>query len=437
MDSQAFFFTFGCIPLPLFIFSLYSPVMIQTDIAILGAGPGGAATALRLSYLGISSTLIDKATFPRDKICGDAISGKVTTLLHRLDPKILNRFHQMSIQSEVWGMRFFAPSGEPVDIPFPIKSPGGHAPGYVSKRVDFDQFLIDEVKRRPDIDLRLGQEITQFERTAKGWQLSTADGNPQLECRLLIIADGAHSRFSRTIAGLNKDTAHHAAALRAYYRNVGDLSKQGFIELHFIKDITPGYFWVFPLPDGMANVGLGMRSDILAKKGLNLKKALRQIIEEHPVISRRFKEAELVGKVHGFGLPLGSKTRPISGDNFVLVGDAGHLVDPITGEGIGNACYSGFIAAELAEQCLLENDFSAARLKAYDERVARVLGKEMKLSYRLQKLLSYPGVVNFMSRVVAGNQRMLHILSKMYTDFDLRLQLAKPWFWVKMFFKRQ
>ena len=410
--------------------------MIQTDIAILGAGPGGAATALRLSYLGIASTLIDKATFPRDKICGDAISGKVTTLLNRLDPDLLHRFHQLPIHVDVWGIRFFAPNGKRVDISFPVKSVAEPAPGYVSKRNDFDQFLIDEVGRRPDIDLQLGLEITQFERTAKGWQISSADGTYQLECRLLVVADGAHSRFGRTVAGMEKDPAHHAAALRAYYRNVGDMSAEGFIELHFIKDITPGYFWVFPLPDGMANVGLGMRSDILAKKGLNLKTALQRIIEKHPVISRRFEGAELIGKVHGFGLPLGSKTRPISGDHFVLVGDAGHLIDPITGEGIGNAIYSGFIAAELAEQCLLENDFSAARLKAYDERVARVLGKEMKLSYRLQKLLSYPGVVNFMSRVVTGNQRMIKLLSTMYTDFDLRLQLAKPWFWVKMFFKR-
>lgn len=410
--------------------------MMQTDIAILGAGPGGAATALRLSYLGIPSVLIDKAEFPRDKICGDAISGKVTTLLNRLDPQILHRFHQTSIQAEVWGLRLFAPNGEPVDLPFPSKPENGYAPGYVSKRLDFDQFLIDEVGRREDIELQLGQEVSRIDRIPDGWRLGSADESFQLECRFLVVADGAHSRFSRTVAGLEKDSAHHAAALRAYYRNVGDLSAEGFIELHFIRDITPGYFWIFPLPNGLANVGLGMRSDILAKKGLNLNKALRQIIEEHPTVSQRFKQAELIGKIQGFGLPLGSKTQSISGDHYVLVGDAGHLIDPITGEGIGNAFYSGFIAAELAEHCLAENDFSAERLKAYDERVARVLGKEMKFSYRLQRLMAYPGVVNFMSKVVAGNQRMLKLLSNMYTDFDLRLQLARPWFWIKMFFKR-
>ena len=67
--------------------------MIQADVCIVGAGPGGAATALKLSYLGIPSILIDKATFPRDKVCGDAISGKVTTLMSRLDPDMLKRFN--------------------------------------------------------------------------------------------------------------------------------------------------------------------------------------------------------------------------------------------------------------------------------------------------------------------------------------------------------
>ncbi|MCB0634333.1 MAG: geranylgeranyl reductase family protein [Saprospiraceae bacterium] len=410
--------------------------MISINIAILGAGPGGAATALRLSYLGIPCTLIDKAVFPRDKICGDAISGKVTTLLHRLDPVILDRFHRLSVQSDVWGLRFFSPNGVPVDVPFPIKAGSGHAPGYVCKRLDFDQFLIDEVKKRDDISLHLGQEISDFSRTVNGWQLRSKDGTFQLECRLLIVADGAQSRFSRTVAGLEKDPAHNAAALRAYYRNVSGMSEEGFIELHFIKDITPGYFWIFPLPDGMANVGLGMRSDVLAKKGLKLKDTLLQIVAESPSIKERFKDAELVDKIYGFGLPLGSKTRSISGEHYLLVGDAGHLIDPITGEGIGNAVYSGFIAAELAEQCLVENDFSAGRLKAYDERVARVLGKEMKLSYRMQKLMAYPGVVNIMARIVAGNQKMLQILSRMYSDFDLRTQLARPWFWIKMFIKK-
>ena len=118
--------------------------MIKADVCIVGAGPGGAATALKLSYLGIPCILIDKADFPRDKVCGDAISGKVTTLLNRLDPAIMQRFNEESTQIDVWGIRFVAPNMKELDIPFKpnyvkdVKS----APGYVSKRMDFDNFLI-------------------------------------------------------------------------------------------------------------------------------------------------------------------------------------------------------------------------------------------------------------------------------------------------------
>ncbi len=411
---------------------------MRSDICILGAGPGGVATALRLSYLGIPSVLIDKAEFPRDKICGDAISGKVTTLLNRLDPEILQRFNAEPVQVDIWGVRFVAPNSKVVDIPFKehyIRD-AHNAPGYVSKRVDFDNFLIEEVKRRPDIRFFPGTEITQIRRTGEGFHVQTADGQFACSSHLLIMANGAHSRFSRTYAGLEKDPAHHAAAVRAYYKGVTGFSKEEFIELHFLKELTPGYFWVFPLPNGEANVGLGMRSDFVKKRSLNLRECFLDVIENHPKIAPRFKAATLAGKVEGYGLPLGSKKQPVSGDHFMLVGDAGHLIDPLTGEGIGNAFYSGFIAAEQAEKCLKENNFSAAFLEDYDIRVARVLGEEMRLSYKLQQIGAYPYLVNIIANIIHRNRKVLNYLSDMYTDFNLREQLAKPWFWMKMLLKK-
>ena len=412
--------------------------MITTDVCIIGAGPGGVATALKLSYLGIPSVLVEKTSFPRDKVCGDAISGKVTTLLNRLDPQIMHRFKAIAIQTDIWGVRFVAPNQKVLDIPFKASKAkdAASAPGYVSKRMDFDHFLIQEVKRRDNIQYFDKQPIKHFEQTEGGYIVSNESKDFSVACKILIDSSGAHSSFSRKEVGLKKDPKHHAGAIRAYFRNVKGFSEHNFIELHYIKEVTPGYFWIFPLPNGEANVGLGMLTDIISKKKVNLKKAFADIIEKHPEIKERFKEAEQIGKIEGYGLPLGSKTRPISGAHYMLVGDAGHLIDPLTGEGIGNAFYSGFIAAEQARDCLKEQNFSAAFMKAYDVRVARVLGSEMKLSYKMQRIGQYPFLLNIVANIIYHNQKIITVISNMYTDFDLREQLVKPLFWLKLFFKR-
>lgn len=412
--------------------------MITTDVCIVGAGPGGAGAALKLSYLGIPSLMVDKASFPRDKICGDAISGKVTTLLQRLDPNILERFRSLASNIDVWGIRFIPSSGRALELPFKLNydKTQEDSPGYVMKRNDFDNFLVEEVRRRSNIDLRENTEISSYTRTADGWLLKDKSGELEIRCKVLLVADGAYSYFSRHIAGHTKDNAHYAAALRAYYKGVTGFHDDNFIELHFLPELNPGYFWIFPLPDGGANIGLGMRSDFIQKRRLNLNELLEQAIQNHPEIAVRFKDAKLEGKVVGYGLPLGSKRRSLSGENYMLLGDAGHLIDPLTGEGIGNAFYSGFIAAEQVQQCLAEQRFDAEYLKAYDVRVDRVLRAEMRLSYQLQQIMRIDWLTNLITGFIANNPKIIDLLCRMYTDFDLRKQLVRPFFWLKIWWKK-
>lgn len=409
--------------------------MTKTDICIVGAGPGGAATALKLSHLNIPCILLDRAVFPRDKICGDAISGKAATILRRIDPAIMERFDAATdMQTDIWGIRFVSPNNRKIDVPYRI----GYDPktdlkqGYVSKRIDFDNWLVEEVKRRDNIALHEGISIENYEKTEAGYRISNKDKSFDVEARILIVANGANSNFSRHHAGLEKDEKHHAGAVRAYYRNVTGMHPDGFIELHFLKEINPGYLWIFPLPGGHANVGLGMRSDYISKRKFNLKTGMTDLIEHHPDIRERFRDAELLGKITGYGLPLGSKKRRISGDHFMLIGDAGHLIDPLSGEGIGNAIYSGVIAAELAQQCLEKNDFTAKFMEAYDVRVARVLGKEMEISYRLQQMMARPWLVNLLANLTTRNRALIDTISLMYTDMEVRKKALNPLFWVKL-----
>ena len=409
--------------------------MIQTDILIIGAGPGGATTALFLAKYGIRSTLVDKAIFPRDKICGDALSGKVVEVLKKLDPSLVNELHAQ--QNEFigsFGVTFIAPSGQALRVPFKNEiTETSPPPGFISKRIDFDDWLIEQVRKQPLIQLIENTELRKFEKTASGY-IATSKSGEAFETKLIIAADGAYSTFAKEHAGLITEPAHNCFGLRAYYKNVSGLDHQNFIELHFLKDFLPGYFWIFPLPNGYANIGVGMRADVVNKKKLHLKKEFEKIIATHPAIAPRLAGAEQVGEVKLHGLPLGSKKRPLSGDHYMLIGDAAMLIDPFTGEGIGNAMMSGMLAAQQAKHCIESGDFSAQNLKAYNKAVYDRLWSELLLSYRMQQLVNFPSLFNFVVRKANSNAMLKETISAMFEDLDLRARLKDPKFYFKLLF---
>ncbi len=405
----------------------------HSDVLIVGCGPAGASAAWRLAKEGHHCTIIDKSTFPRDKVCGDALSGKAITLLRRFDPQAVERLISTDSAEPIWGIRFVAPNGKPIEVPFqdPLPEDRTQAHGYVSRRIDFDSFMVDEVRRHEEIDLQLGVHVTNIEREDDGWRLKSKDGTWEHTCRLLLIADGAQSAFARKVAGLHKRPEHHAGAVRAYMEGVTGFHPDGYIELHFLKEYLPGYFWAFPLPNGQSNIGLGMRTDKLKERGISLRDEMQSIIEGHPLIGERFAGAKLTEKIVGYPLPLGSKLRRASGEGYMILGDAGHMIDPLTGEGIGNGMYAGIIAAEQAIESLRQNDLSADTLSAYDVRIARVLGREMDISYRIQTSLKWPFIINGLANFIYGRPKLTKLLSRMYTDLELRAQVAKPSFWVQ------
>ena len=412
--------------------------MEQTDVCIVGAGPGGVTAALHLANRGIPCTLVDKAFFPRDKVCGDALSGKVVNELRRIDEALPGKLAGSAVSLPAWGMQLTAPNGQPLDIPFRAGyDPGAEAaPGYVARRIDFDNLLVDEARRRPGITLLEGVSIKTFGFAEGGWSLADASGATRIRSRLLIAANGAQSAFSRKTAGLDVRPQHYCAGLRAYYRNVAGCHRENFIELHFLEPFLPGYFWIFPLPGGYANVGVGMLSSHVRRGRINLREAMLHLIATHPVLKDRFVAAERVGDIKGYGLPLGSRRRDISGEHYLLVGDAAHLVDPFTGEGISNAMISGRWAAEQAAVALQTGDFSARRLRGYDEAVYRRLGRELQLSYQMQQLLRFPWLFNAVARKAARNPAVAGLLSCMFNDLDVRAQLKKPLFYLKLLLNR-
>ncbi|SDE20902.1 NAD(P)/FAD-dependent oxidoreductase [Niabella drilacis] len=409
--------------------------MISTKVCIIGAGPGGATAALQLNKDGIDCIVIDKAVFPRDKVCGDGLSGKVLTCLKRIDPSVAERLKQAGFKLNSWGVSFIAPNRRVLEVGYrpDFNAEDSHHKevpiGYVCKRMDFDHFLVEELKRCAHVTLYEGIAVTEYTLEADGYRVSDGKGFV-VKADLLIIANGAHSAFTKKIAGIQMEPAHYIAGLRAYYKNVEGMHPENFIELHFLKSLLPGYFWIFPLPNGQANVGVGMLSETVSRKKVNLKKELLRIVKEDPVLKGRFKDAQLEGGIEGYGLPLGSKKRVLTGERYLLVGDAAFLIDPFTGEGIGNAMGSGRLAALQAVKAIQAGDFSAAGLAGYDKDIERVLGSELRLSTRIQKLVNYPRLFNLLINISARNKKVQELLSCMFYEVDLRKKLTKPSFYI-------
>ncbi len=367
---------------------------LSTDIAIIGAGPAGATTSLFLSKMRIPHLILDSATFPRDKVCGDGLDLKVMRVLHHLEPGLVQREilgNPDFVQS--WGARFVMQSGRKVDF---IHTPRPNSPlpyplFCCAKRLHFDDFLVKKLDPRY-ADFRQGDHVEAVERDGQHWRLRTASGF-DIRARLLIGADGDHSVLLRALGERKIDRRHYAGTLRQYWRGVADIHPKNLIEVYFPKGLPMSYCYIFPLPNGEANVGYGMVSQVAAKGRHNLREIFQRLLHEDPVLAPRFRDAEPLEAPIGWGLPLASRQRKAAGDGYLLVGDAASLVCPTSGEGIGTAMISGYVAARFVQKALNNKDFSAVQFAGYDREIYRRLRDEIRL-YNLMMRLS-PRIYDF------------------------------------------
>ena len=315
--------------------------MSEFDVAIVGAGPAGSTAAIALHESGLRVALIDKAVFPRDKTCGDALSPDVVNQLGMLPLDTAQLFDQMD--EKIWckAVRFVSPDYSKADVS--LNNTG--LLGYVSPRLDFDAFMFNQAIQSDCVTAFLGESVKKIVHEENRINIELENGE-NISASIVLGADGAHSVVARSLSDERPDKNHHCAGLRQYYENVTGFSDDNAVELHFYNELLPGYFWVFPLPGNRANVGLGMLSSVVAKRKPNLKKLLKEIIETHPNVKDRFAHAKPLEEIKGFGLPLGSKKRKLSGNRYLLLGDAASLMNPLSGEGIGNAIRSGRVAAD-------------------------------------------------------------------------------------------
>jgi len=369
------------------------------DLVIVGAGPGGCSCAYMLSGQGLKVALVDRSTFPRDKTCGDALSFDVLNQLGWMSPDLAERFESIAEKLPSTGLMVISPGGVEVTLRF-----GGNdvRVGYTCRREVFDNFMFEAVRDKGDIDLFEDCNVLNVDVRADGVTLATSQG--PIDAKVVVGADGAQSVINRKTLGIPVERDHHSAGLRQYWENVKGFDQYNSIELIFLKEILPGYLWIFPMADGKANVGIGMLSSEVSNRKVNLREVMDRMIKEHPMLRDRFAEARPLETVKGHGLPLGSKKRKLSSDRVILIGDAASMIDPMSGEGVGNAMRCGRVAASTLLKAMKENNLSAASLARYDKEIYQRTWNELRVSHALQKVINYPRFFDFCIKRIKQSQ---------------------------------
>jgi len=317
--------------------------------------------------------LVDKATFPRDKVCGDAIPPRCHPILAEYG---LTTAVERVPHAWVTGERVFA-TGEDLHVDF------GDQPQFICPRIHFDNVLFQAAKAQ--VATREGCTVLDLLRDngqVYGIRAQTSRGAPlEITAKVVAGADGFNSVVKRRAGLYRYRRPHWAVATRAYYSGVPVSSAE--FEIHYFDELWPGYLWIFPVGDGRVNVGVGLFPTDRTQKHTSLRDLHLRLVH-HPSLGRRFARAKMQGRLRGWNLPLASIRRPLHGDGFILTGDAAGLVDPLWGHGIDNAMISGQIAGKVLSRVCRGQDFSAAALQLYADAVWEALGPYFKFARRFR-----------------------------------------------------
>jgi flavin-dependent dehydrogenase len=350
----------------------------------------------------VEHLIVDAATFPRNKVCGDGLDGVTVRMLNQIDKNITNELFSNEHFVPSWGIRCIKPSGKQIDFSLRhMVENEKHCPFFVSKRIHFDTFLVNKIDKQ-FAQLKQLTMVTSITKEGEYWKLAAKDeqGELEIQCKLLVGADGDHSVVLKYLGERKIDRKHYAGSVRQYFKNVEGLHSDNLLEFYFLKDIPMGYFWIFPLPNGECNVGFGVLSEIAAKQKLNVRSVFNELIHSDKAVAARFKNAVPIGDLQGWGLPLASRQRKVMGDGWLLVGDAASMVTPSSGEGIGNGMKTGFIAAHFIKKAVEENKFSEDIFNNYSPEIFKSLMGEINLH---NVYLQYPFLNNWMMNTLVQN----------------------------------
>jgi flavin-dependent dehydrogenase len=332
----------------------------------------------------------------------------------------------------MYGVTFSSPNGTVVHIP--AKRADGVPPGFVCRREVFDDFLFRKAK---SVCARTIEGFIAEDFVREGGEVcgvrGSHDGKPsEFRAKVVVCADGAAGMSARKLGLNNASDEHQFAGIRAYYEGVEGMADR--IEIHFVKDALPGYFWIFPLPGKRANVGLCMLVSDMKRRKANLQSIMKGIIEANPVFRARFQGARRATAIKSWLLPVNTRKPKAAGNGYVLVGDSASLIDPFMGEGIGNALTSGRLAAKAIIQAFGEGDFSEKSLSRYDSELDRAISRQVKLNYRLQRMATSAFLTDFIIGRAKKSKYVQAAITDSLLDAEDYTRLTDPLFPIKALF---
>jgi geranylgeranyl reductase family protein len=332
----------------------------QADVIVVGAGPGGSATAAYLASAGVDVVLLEKTAFPREKVCGDGLT-----------PRAVRQLVAMGIDVDApgWvknqGLRIVG-GGHRLELPWPELAEYPDF-GLVRTRLDFDDILARNA-------VKLGAQL--YERTVVTGPVlddtgrivgvtarpvdddgRKAGGSQVFRAPIVVAADGNSTRLSLAMGLQKRENRPMGVAVRTYYTSPrhDDDWLESWLELWDgepgSSNLLPGYGWIFGVGDGTVNVGLGILNTSSAFQHVDYKQLLKTWLDHTPE-EWGFRDGNRTAPVRGAALPMGFNRKPHYANGMLLVGDAGGMVNPFNGEGIAYALESGEMAAQVITQAL-------------------------------------------------------------------------------------